>query len=111
MVVLVRKREDKRSRALQPGYSYGQLGSEINFGTGASTYWFPNGQKQSEGITLTDMQKDGKWTGWHDNGIKNFEGTYKAGKKVGVWTWYNEKGEKTAEQVYNDGTLLSTKEY
>ena len=32
--------------------------------------------------TYKDGKWEGLWTGWHDNGQKQFEGTYKKGKKV-----------------------------
>lgn len=45
----------------------------------------PDGKKL-EG-TYKDGKWEGLWTGWHDNGQKMFEGTYKKGKKVSAKYW------------------------
>ncbi|MDB4423804.1 hypothetical protein N9292_00020 [Akkermansiaceae bacterium] len=45
----------------------------------------PDG-KELEG-TYKDGKWEGLWTGWHDNGQKMFEGTYKKGKKVSAKYW------------------------
>jgi len=43
--------------------------------------------------TYKDGKWEGLWTGWHDNGQKMFEGTYKKGEKVSAKYW-NIKGEE-----------------
>ena len=56
------------------------------------------------------MIHKGLWTGYYENGMKNYEGSYnEEGVKVGVWKWFNEKGEETTEQTYTNGTLTNTK--
>ena len=43
----------------------------------------------------------------HDNGNKNYEGTYAAnGQKDGVWTWYDETGKQTTVQTYKEGEQI-----
>lgn len=90
-------------------YDNGKLSSQIDFQNFHATYWFTNGQKQSEGKMYTGFVKDGKWIAWHENGTLNVEGTYKMGKKDGTWIWYNDKGEKVSEQVYKNDELVLTK--
>jgi uncharacterized protein len=90
-------------------YENGNPESQLDFQSYKATYWFANGQKQSEGKMYVGFVKDGKWTAWHENGKVNFEGSYKMGKKDGLWTWYNEKGEKISEQLYKDDQLVLTK--
>lgn len=65
---------------------------------GPWTFWFPNGQKRSEGAFAAD-QRDGMWTWWHPNGQKWIEGIYVMGKKSGPWSWWDDKGklEKTED--------------
>jgi len=61
-----------------------------------------NGQKKEEG-TYKDGKEDGKWTEWHQNGQKWEEGTYKDGKADGKWTEWYENGEKWKEGTCKDG--------
>lgn len=92
-------------------YTSGKPSSEINFTTGTAHYWFENGQEQSNGIIGPDMQPDGKWTGWYDNGKVNFEGEYDHGKKTGTWVFYDNKGVKTTEQKFENGNVVDTKKF
>jgi antitoxin component YwqK of YwqJK toxin-antitoxin module len=63
---------------------------------GLWTWWFPNGQKQTEGKYLFG-KTDGPWVWWHPNGQKWIEGAYVLGQKSGPWTWWQPDGtvEKT----------------
>jgi uncharacterized protein len=58
---------------------------------GMWSWWFPNGQKYSEGRYLED-QPVGKWTFWHANGQKHMEGEYLAGVQSGKWSTWQEDG-------------------
>lgn len=44
--------------------------------------------------------RDGFLTLWHDNGVKQGEGQYEAGKKQGPWTWWFANGQKRWEGSY-----------
>jgi antitoxin component YwqK of YwqJK toxin-antitoxin module len=55
----------------------------------------------------TGMTQTGKWTGYFEDGKKNFEGSYNmSGQKDGTWTWYDETGKITATQVFRNGELV-----
>ena len=59
--------------------------------TGKWTWWFPNGQKQVEGVYsagLTDLE----WAWWHPNGQRWIAGSYVLGKKSGVWKHWASDG-------------------
>jgi len=64
---------------------------------------------------MKNGKKDGKWTLWHDNGQKKYEGTYKYGEKDGKWTWWYENSQfrtqKSNEWNYKDGKLISSKSW
>jgi len=64
---------------------------------------------------MKNGKKDGKWTLWHDNGQKKYEGTYKDGEKDGKWTWWYENSQfrtqKSNEWNYKDGKLISSKSW
>ena len=40
-------------------------------------------------------------------GKKEFEGSYKDGKKDGLWTWWYENGQKMTVRTYKDEELIS----
>jgi len=62
-----------------------------------------NGQKKEEG-TYKDGKLDGLVTNWYENGKKNRERTYKDGVRDGKWTYWYEDGGKE-EGTYKDGKL------
>ena len=41
---------------------------------GIVTYWYETGEKEYEG-TYKDGKREGTWTEWYENGNKKFEGT------------------------------------
>jgi|ETN07SMinimDraft_1059922.scaffolds.fasta_scaffold12596_7 antitoxin component YwqK of YwqJK toxin-antitoxin module len=63
-----------------------------------------NGKKEGEG-TFKDGKEDGKWTYWDENGQKKLERTYKDGKLDGLFTELHENGQKKSEKNYKDGEL------
>lgn len=94
---------------------------------GVFIYYFPNGNKQSEGPYVNNNQS-GEWTNWYDNGkIKDkgsfdengkkegawsewyksggikCEGSYKEDKEVGLWTFYYRNGEKSSYGNFING--------
>jgi antitoxin component YwqK of YwqJK toxin-antitoxin module len=46
--------------------------------------------------------REGFLTLWHDNGVKEGEGQFVAGRKVGPWTWWFKSGQKRWEGTYAD---------
>jgi len=64
--------------------------------------WHENGQKAAEG-TYKDGKSDGPVINWHENGQKAREGTYKDGERDGLFTRWYENGQKKREVSYKDG--------
>ena len=54
------------------------------------------GGKEFEG-SYKDGKKDGLWTRWYENGQKKREFTFKDGKEDGLWTGWYENGQKMKE--------------
>lgn len=90
------------------------------------TTYYPNGQKQSEGVLLhadatvlskdfeklpkeTQLQKlqnttrDGKWLMWYENGALYAEQYYKNGQMTNVWKTYNTDGTTSDIIDFNSG--------
>lgn len=89
-------------------YENGKTESEIDFTKGTAVYFYQNGTKQSEGGIANGMVTTGKWIGYHDNGQKNYEGSYNAqGQKDGVWSWWDANGKFLAQQTFQNGTIVS----
>ena len=90
-------------------YEDGQKDSEGTYNNGHRDgkwiFWYDNGNKQSE-ETYKDGKIDGKCIGWHDNGQKQFEGTYKDEKKNGKWIHWYDNGNKQSELEYHKGNLM-----
>ncbi|SVB28109.1 uncharacterized protein METZ01_LOCUS180963, partial [marine metagenome] len=74
---------------------------------GKQTGWYENGQKMYEG-TYKDGKIDGLNTGWYENGQKKREGTLKDGKEDGNWSYWYENGEKKEEGTWKDGKRNGT---
>jgi hypothetical protein len=76
------------------------------------TYWYENGQKESEG-RLVHGERVGPWTYWYDNGAKLEEGSYQAelrdgewaSWRDGEWTYWNRDGSLSGKATYKDGML------
>lgn len=92
-------------------YMNGTLSSQIDFISGEAIYYYETGKKQSEGLMLKGMLRTATWTGYFENGQKNYQGAYKNGVKDGTWTWWNEKGEETAKEKFQNGVKVSGKSY
>lgn len=58
---------------------------------GKWTWWFPNGQKQVEGVYAVG-KSDLEWTWWHPNGQRWITGSYVLGRKSGVWKHWSPDG-------------------
>lgn len=85
----------------------GVLETDLRFSNGISTFYFPTGEKQSEGKLLKGYIFDGEWVGYHENGKVNYKGQYLNGLKNGTWIYYDVNGNKTSEQVFENGNPLS----
>ncbi len=66
------------------------------------------GEKEFEG-SYKDGKKDGVWITWYENGQKSDEGTWKDGERDGLRTGWYENGQKWYEGTYKDGKLISFK--
>jgi len=75
---------------------------------GKWTGWYENGQKFSE-LNWKDGIRNGKYTEWHENGQKKWEATFKDGEVDGLFTIWDENGQKKKEVTYKDGELISEK--
>ena len=75
---------------------------------GLLTWWYVNGQKESEG-TYKDDKLEGLSTNWYENGQKWYELTNKDGEFDGLYTNWYENGKKRFEGTYKDGELISEK--
>lgn len=90
-------------------YENGKTESEINFTTGKAIYYNDKGGISSEGMMASGMIQKGKWIGYHENGNKNYEGSFNAeGKKDGVWKFFNTQGIAATEQIFKNGELVKT---
>ena len=69
---------------------------------------YGNGQKEFEG-SYKDGKRDGLWFWLDDIGQKYKEETYKDGELDGLWTYWNYDGQKIRENTYKDDELISSK--
>ena len=60
-----------------------------------------------------DSQKpySGKVFSLYGNGQKEFEGSYKDGKRDGLWFWLDDIGQKYKEGIYKDGERIDSKSF
>jgi len=72
--------------------------------TGVAVRKYPNGQKEYEG-TWKDGKRDGPSTSWHENGQKKFKSSYKDGEKDGLTTHWYENGQMSYEGKHKDGKV------
>jgi antitoxin component YwqK of YwqJK toxin-antitoxin module len=72
-------------------------GDQLRFRDGLYTY-------RGEPFTGVAVDK-------HDNGQKQYEGTWKDGKQHGLWTYWYENGQKKMESTYKDGNRISSREW
>ena len=61
--------------------------------------WYDNGKKEYEARTYKDGKLDGLWTRWTQEGWKDYERTYKDGKKISY------------KEFYFDGSIRDEREY
>lgn len=71
---------------------------------GKCTYWYENGNKQSE-FNLKNGIQEGLRTEWYSNGNKKGEVNFVKGIENGVKTYYYESGSKMKTETYVDGKL------
>ena len=62
------------------------------------------GEKDFEG-SYKDGKKDGLWTAWYENGQKKYERNYKDGESDGLYTFWYENGQKKSEGNYKTDAL------
>ncbi len=76
-----------------------------NFPDGKWTAWHENGQRRYEGTYKNEM-KNGKFIYWYTNGNQQHDGTFKDGKVDGKWTEWYTNGEKRSDVTYKDGEII-----
>ena len=81
--------------------------TNYSFQNGKRIGWYENGSKQYE-RSYKKGKRDGTWTWWYESGSKESEGSYKDGKEDGTWTWWYESGSKESEGSYKDGKRYGT---
>ena len=68
------------------------------------------GKKEFEG-SYKDGKKNGLWTDYHENGQKKSEGNHKDGKLDGLWTNWYANGQKSSEITYKNGKQYIIRTY
>jgi len=76
--------------------------NENGLKTGRWTYWYPNGEKESEGF-LVDGELDGDWVFWYDSGLKSGECSFAYGERTGLWRVWHENGQIISEREFKLG--------
>lgn len=72
---------------------------------GPASTWYDNGQKQSQ-AEYDAGRMIGQHTWWYENGQKAAEGQFKTGKPHGDWTWFHRNGQKAVAGEYVDGAAI-----
>jgi len=71
-------------------------------------FYFQNGKKRLLGDYVSDSIYNGKWTGWYEDGTKNYEAIFENGVMADDWLVWDFDGnpmkkENYSMQVYDDG--------
>lgn len=67
-----------------------------------SVFYYPNGEKSSEGF-LVNNRPDGYWKTYYENGLIKSEGNRKNFELDSIWKFYNEEGIISLEINYSAG--------
>lgn len=93
-------------------YLTGAVRSQKNYRSGSECgqfcEWYENGQKALEYHTSAGGKMEGEERQWHENGQLKCAGTYENGYRHGTFAWFNEDGTRDFETQYNAGRELST---
>jgi hypothetical protein len=90
-------------------HNNGQIESVIILdGISTSTFYYTNGQKQSEGVLNVDNLPIGLWKGYFESGILNYEAQYSNGVSSGTSKWYSEDGKLYLVQEFSEGNLIKS---
>ena len=92
----------KNAQGPVDGFRKGPRGDTLLNESGLWIYWYPNGQKRSEG-NIFNGRNEGRWTEWFDSGKKSVEGVYRDGQRDGVWTKWFRSGQMQEESTYSQG--------
>ena len=82
-------------------YDNGNIMAEGSFLNG-------NGKKKNNITKIPINGRTGNWTGWHENGVKGSELSFKNGKKHGVQKNWYENGQKELQGEYENGKPVRT---
>ena len=63
------------------------------------------GEKKIEGLFRKGV-KNGKWTWWDEEGLKDSSGYYNNGLKNGLWLYWDEKENKSKKGTFRNGLLV-----
>lgn len=74
---------------------------QISNGEGVVVEYYPGGARRIEG-RYADGNKEGFWTGWHENGTIHFREDFRRGRLV----YGKSRNENGDEFIYDAGTLL-----
>lgn len=75
---------------------------------GKWTFWYVNGEKQSEGYYIQDI-RTGQTQVYHENGKLFYKGKYTDGQKDGEWTFYNSDGKPVNLISFDKGKVITQK--
>jgi TonB family protein len=70
--------------------------------------YYLNGQLQMVGNFQSKKLKnrEGHFTYYYENGLKDSEGDYLNGNRVGEWKWYFENGQISSKETYSNNELI-----
>ena len=72
---------------------------------GIWTGWHENGKKWSQ-LSFKEGKKSGLQENWYDNGQKELQGRYEKGEPIDKWSWWYYDGAQMQEGMYrDDGTF------
>ncbi len=95
LAVYTRQGNDERHGPWITWYPNGQKQTEglyeHDVPVGEFTWWYANGQQAVRG-EYVDGEQQGKWVWWHENGLKSIEGEFRLGHPMEKWTWWGADG-------------------
>jgi antitoxin component YwqK of YwqJK toxin-antitoxin module len=95
---------DGAFRAHHPGSTQVSVEGEHVAGKkhGVWRWWYASGQLQSE-VTFAHGLREGRETGWHENGNKSAEGENRGGHREGPWDFWYASGAFQQRYLYRQG--------
>jgi antitoxin component YwqK of YwqJK toxin-antitoxin module len=72
------------------------------------TNWYDNGKIKQISSWVENHYLNGYYVQYYDNGNKEVEGKYFAGKEIGTWRLYDREGKLLQEDHYDKGKLIKS---